>query len=67
MNTCDTCKWWDQRAESFSVKPIQGICTNPKVTGENSPKRTDENILQHGGWAELWTGPKFGCIHYEPK
>lgn len=66
MNTCDTCKWWDQSEDSFQFRPIQGKCTNQKVTGSDA-KTTQDNVLMHGGWAELWTGPKFGCIHHEAK
>lgn len=59
MNTCDTCKWWNRgdRRETRS-------CENPRlreypVTGDDSC-----NLSSIDGMVTLYTGPRFGCIHW---
>lgn len=40
---------------------------NPKVTGRESPRFEDENLLYVAtlnDWEGLYTGPKFGCVHF---
>lgn len=74
MNTCDTCKWWASATAGPPVatgklswgKSMDGMttCENPKldelplhgiVTQDDSPA------------TGFYTGPKFGCIHWESK
>lgn len=67
MNTCDTCKHWGVSKRG------------PHSYGAN---RTCEHIVREGGipydasvspihdnnfLSELFTGPKFGCLHHEAK
>ena len=82
MNTCDTCKWWEPPGTHFrGLTPKEytenyGLCNNPKVNDSDevipvgkvtreldhaSPHASDDHCLCFA------TGPKFGCIHHEPK
>ncbi len=73
MNTCDTCKHWES-CDAY------GICNHPMVYRPTyGPTRRDQRhtdkfapdrvmtMDEGGGTGELYTGPKFGCIHQEPK
>lgn len=68
MSTCDTCKWWNQNSNWFSLgnKKGQGICEKIKDAdfGEDSMAHV---IAYHHEDCALRTLPKFGCIHHEPK
>lgn len=70
MNTCDTCKHWGT--------PSGDDCSwGQNTTGMadcHSPKL--EELPNHGicsnydaptGGCGFFTGPKFGCVHYEIK
>ena len=59
MNTCDTCKWWG----GLSDEPPMRKCKK-QDWGEDSVYIA--NAEPYGG-GEVVTGPKFGCIHHEPK
>lgn len=64
MNTCDTCKWW----EDFKLKrkPCGG-CSNLKLSRyQVSPDGLCINNQDMDGQQPV-TGPKFGCVHHEPK
>ena len=69
MNTCDTCKWWGE--PETELRPSWGIilkgmarCGNEKLdSGLNSSIVSDYDAPTQG----FTTGPKFGCVHYEPK
>lgn len=76
MNTCDTCEHWIEPSSQCDTY-FGRVCLNPKVSGR-SPTSQDENMILHGketDFAKLngcfpdvfYTGPKFGCIHHEPK
>lgn len=69
MNTCDTCKWWNE-----------GLCSNPKLTDDSvagykymdRPNPDPDPSHACAGASDMYgqffaTGPKFGCIHHEPK
>lgn len=69
MNTCDSCKWWfkDFLTRDGLINP----CECPKLKNEYGLHNEDgafnwmpKHILPHN---RFYTGPKFGCIHHEPK
>lgn len=73
MNTCDTCKWWESRGDG--VLPEYGgpsffmVCGNPK-NGINALNHSDAcavDAYQEHATGLLMPGPKFGCIHHQPK
>ena len=71
MNTCDTCKWWSDECDVIKgltqavTKGEHKFCNNEKVySGCDLLDGLSDNADVFYG---LTTGPKFGCIHHEPK
>lgn len=66
MNTCDTCKFWEEfivRGKGLGL----GGCDNEKLTAyEVRPDGLTVGDSDCDGQRPN-TGPKFGCIHHEPK
>lgn len=64
MNTCDTCKYWGipmpqyMGSERLPDRPSD-ICAHPHMNGMHH----EDGCI----WDVLQCGPKFGCIHHEPK
>lgn len=59
--TCDACRHW--RPEDYG-----GICGHPKISGKHDDDSAVPPASREGiGPNELWTGPKFGCVHWEAK
>lgn len=69
MNTCDTCKhwhWWkgfEERNESYLMKP----CNHEKCKNIAEDLNVDGFEVFSSIDSYLGTGPKFGCIHHQPK
>jgi hypothetical protein len=68
MNTCSTCKWWVSKS---IIGYAARQCSNQKLGME---KQSDEDGLyapnesSMEGWGfGVFTNPKFGCVHHEPK
>lgn len=64
MNTCDSCKWWGKTEEQYRghdrVADIKTqICMHPKMKGYSVEDGCIHDLLE--------CGPKFGCVHHEPK
>lgn len=61
MNTCDTCKWW----ELCFPKSTDHQCGHEKVGWllNSAPDAATHDYED----VPIITGPKFGCIHHEPK
>ena len=68
MNTCDACKWWN---DDYIHPEYVGdkICKSPKLNFGICPdlKGEDEACIHNSIDSSLETGPKFGCIHHQPK
>lgn len=72
MNTCDTCKFWG--AEELYAGPTYRECQHEK-TGSEHKSNDHSRRPEDGTWASAGdyyqatfeTGPKFGCVHHEPK
>ncbi len=64
--TCDTCKWWGvatwYRHSRGSRKACEHIGDNPALKDSGVSPIHDNDF-----GSELFTGPKFGCIHHEPR
>ena len=70
MNTCDTCKWWgdvsrcDITGNQYGQnKQCDHIVRDGGVSYESSVSPIHDNNYR----SDLYTGPKFGCIHHEAK
>ncbi len=83
MNTCDTCKWreietseaikcWAIKRNDHRLKEIFRLCLHPKMSVRS---RNQEALgfhdaalgMQNESEVPIITGPKFGCVHHEPK
>lgn len=58
MNTCDTCKWWQDQWDEGN----EGLCKNSKVY-----ESEDAHVIVYADSQPIVTGSKFGCIHHESK
>lgn len=67
MNTCDTCKFWNNTTHTWSANVI-GVCERFVESTGGEVKDTEARLLMyHAEEAALETGSKFGCILHEPK
>ena len=72
MNTCDTCKWWDQTSVDGN---LTGDCRNlsmftPRISvmhGHAAYQALVVSDFDDEDIPILNTGPKFGCIHHKAK
>jgi len=81
MNTCDTCKHWDRQPDHvFQPTEYQKPVGPPLVTvfgvcravflscgmAHPLPNGLTSDYGYHiGGETDIYTGPKFGCVHWE--
>lgn len=70
MNTCDTCKWWEGPS-GISFRSI-GKCKNESLGRVVLILDIEPDNLGVFGISDeekhpVVTGPKFGCVHHEPK
>lgn len=63
MNTCDSCRWWGSDVSS-EEEDHNKECE--KATWFR-PNDDDGFGIDSGINSRIVTGPKFGCIHHEPK
>lgn len=61
MTTCDTCKHWNLPEKTSLVGPMPktGYCSCPKLDED-----AEDSAVSNDG---IFTGPKFGCVHWEGK
>lgn len=64
MSTCDTCKWWGDVKEGHIWRYCH-ICTSDEFDMEEDDAGVVYGEPFNSG--TFATGPKFGCIHHEPK
>lgn len=75
-NTCETCKHWDDKTvgkrdrvtyDEYAPRRycwlLSGEESKDSVTEQNDAMAAALGV----GGANIATGPKFGCIHHEPK
>ncbi len=76
MNTCDTCKYWLAPKSEDAFMSTFGTCGNSRLH-DISGLDPDEAAVEANASCEIEeedfdgacfrSGPKFGCIHHEPK
>lgn len=73
MPRCKTCLWWNCGQENemaCSQNPNFRICDNLERLGESQSVDTTRNDVLQYSYDEsgcIYTGPEFGCVHYEQK
>ena len=64
QNTCKTCKWWRWFPKEHWLPlisdPVQFKCMNEHVASDDPA-----GIVDGEDYDGVWTGPDFGCVHYE--
>lgn len=64
---CKNCKWWDVHLiQNYHTDRNQNRCENPKLDDDNEEFK-DGAVGGDIGSYYFYTGPDFGCIHFEPK
>jgi len=67
MSTCDMCKWWGvapQRPYSYGNNKV---CAHIVRDGDIVYDASVSPIHDNNYLSDLFTGPKFGCVHWESK
>ena len=77
---CKTCKWWEGTGDTifcdlFGKEVPEGAwydttteshyCEHPLVAGDRELKQIPIDGVVASEPFEVWTGPEFGCIHWE--
>ena len=62
VGLCETCRWW--APEDWTADTNARQCECPKNTQDYNTFPDDDGAgdVDTGG---IWTGPKFGCVHYQ--
>jgi hypothetical protein len=64
MNTCKTCKWWNNNPLGNEIPNTWGYCDElERISGDIPPV---DGLLAIYADAIL-TGPDFGCVHHQEK
>lgn len=68
LESCKTCKWWGEEAWDIPHKQSRE-CENHDKIGETFEVKADVDtmVYSYNESGRFWTGPEFGCVHYEPK
>ena len=66
---CSACRWWME--DKFTLAPApQRECRNEKFLHESGGASAGDSAksltYQHYEGGQIWTGPDFGCVHFEP-
>jgi len=69
MSTCDTCKHWAPYGSKNVPKypPHMSLCWHLWVGPVNPDGTERTDYLSTMSLGRAVTGPKFGCVHHEPK
>lgn len=69
--TCDRCAFWQGYEDPYSEEMHLGRCSCPKVVYTGDGRRIGKDELAYWDYegynAGFNVGPKFGCIHWEPR
>ncbi len=68
--TCDTCEHWAmERSHRAYWDTETRECHNGKLSMESFGKANDQLVVSedYAAFILITTGPKFGCIHHQPK
>lgn len=67
MNTCDNCKHWDVKDE----REGRNRCACKKLVTATwlsiQVDAYDSLVHEYDDGGSFYTGPKFGCLHFEQK
>jgi hypothetical protein len=68
-SSCSACRWWVEDDHTLAPPP-QRECRNEKFLHESGwPSAGDAAkslTYQYYEGGQIWTGPDFGCVHFEP-
>ena len=70
MNTCKTCKHWEQVIIDSPIAWLQrrssgGYCKNSKLCEDwDDAYQPDQLVYSYMENGTFWTGPNFGCVHH---
>lgn len=64
--TCKECRWWDGPAEREQFNEGGHAKCNHEKVSAHSDKHPD-GAQDSEGYGGIFTGPDFGCIHFEAK
>lgn len=70
MNTCDTCKWWSVYGSHTAPRYPRNLslCWHHNIGPiDGTLTQLDDYLSTTQFGVRAVTGPKFGCIHHEPK
>ena len=65
MNTCDTCKWWGVKTWMRYRRGDSRCCEHVTSFMGDYPHSALQAVHDNDYGSEVFTGPKFGCIHHE--
>lgn len=67
-SSCSACRWWVEDDHTMAPHP-QRECRNEKFLHESGwPSAGDAAkslTYQYYEGGQIWTGPDFGCVHFE--
>lgn len=69
MNTCEHCRYWDEEEVPFSWtdgSPYTFLRACKNLDLKCGDKEDGAFVFANSAH-ELLTGPKYGCVHWEPK
>jgi len=63
---CKDCKWW---GDELNYDDSQHSCEHPKIDEYRAfeETRATDTMTNSGGEYTTFTGPDFGCVHFEAK
>ena len=70
MNRCKDCVWWSKYDRSWANNPGQeagGYCNHGKIEESPVVYRPDALCYSYNEGGAFWTGPEFGCVHWEKR
>lgn len=65
MGRCKRCRYWDTR-HALNMDLSGGICVNTKLA-EDWGYEADMLVYSYRESGFFWTGPEFGCVHFDGK
>jgi hypothetical protein len=68
MQTLDALRYQiSEPAHTHKDRQVGGICGNENLTEDYGVHGDDMLVYPYTEGGEFWTGPKFGCVHFESR
>lgn len=69
IGTCDTCKWWGETISlyQYASRGRSKRCIHITSDGNVPSGSSVSPIHDNDFLSDLFTSPKFGCVHHERK